>query len=404
MNGILDGVKVLDLSRVMSGPYCTLMLADLGAEVFKIEDLSGGDDTRRMTPLVKTNNGKIGFMYFNLNKNKKVISLNLKPQEGREIFLEMVKKVDIVVENFAPGVLNKLGIGYEELKKVNPSIILASISGFGQNGPYKNYPGYDGVAQAMSGIMTVNGTEDDPPMKSGPSFVDSMTSIHLATGILSAYIRRLRTGEGEWVETSLIDVGVQGMVADVHTYRTTGKPSVRTGNRNPLAAPFNLFPASDGKYIYISIENDEQFRSFCEVIGRPDLQEDSLYKKSDARVKNYQGIEEITSAWTMQHTAMEAEAILTDARIPAAAVRDVKDVVKDPHFLARKIYVEKEHPQVGSLLLQGCPLKFSSFDSEINFLPAVEFGADDAEIYGKLLGYNEQKLQSLREKGIIANQ
>lgn len=398
MNGFLNGIRILDLSGLVSGAYCTMQLANLGAQVIKIEDPIAVDDTRYMSPYV---NG-MSVVFLDLNKNKKLITLDLKAPEGRELFLEMVKRSDIVVENFAPGVMAEMGIGYEELKKVDPGIILGSISGFGQSGPYKDRPCNDGIAQAMTGIMTLNGLDGTPPLKVGPPVFEIFTGIYMAAGVLAAYIKRLRTGEGEWVETSIIDVMSFQTEGNVYEASAYGRIPHRTGSRFPHTAPFNVFPAAGGGYVYICAGSDIQFRRFCEVIGQIEMADNPLYANPFLRVKNYQELEKITSEWTIQHTAQEVEVLLSSARVPAAAVLGAEEVSKDPHMVgSRKLFVDKEDPQYGLLVLHGCPIKFSSFEPEINSIPSATLGADNAEVYGQIFGYDEQKLKSFSEKGLI---
>ncbi|MEG1774042.1 MAG: CoA transferase, partial [Oscillospiraceae bacterium] len=264
--GLLDGVRVLDLSRVLAAPYCGMMLADMGAEVIKIELPGRGDDSRGNAPIV---NGESAY-YMNLNRNKKGMTLNLKDERGREIFRELVKKSDIVLENYRPGVMDKLGLSYEELKKINPSIIYGAISGFGHYGPYSKRAGYDIVGQAMSGLMSTTGWPDSPPTRTGTAISDVVAGLSCCVGLLAAYVNRLKTGEGEKVDISLVDSMVSSLEIINMIYLCTGRVPTRIGNRYEAIYPYDSFEASDG-YAIIACGNDKLYNSLRALLELPGM-------------------------------------------------------------------------------------------------------------------------------------
>ena len=345
----LEGLKVLDLTHAYNGPFCTALLADNGAEVIKIEPLTG--DQSRYWPPMDDNSGESGFYAF-INRNKKGVTLNLKTEKGREIFYDLVREADVVVENFRVGVTKKLKVDYETLKKINPRIIYASGSGFGQYGPFSNRPCYDIVAQALGGMINLTGYTDAPPVKCGVSVADNVTGIYLCVGVLMALYRRTVTGEGQ--------------------------------------------QAKDG-YIALGVGTDKLFKVFCDVIGRPDLVTNEKFATNDLRIKNYNdGLHEIIVDWVKQRGKAEVESMFEEVGIPCGQILDMKEAIEHPHFKAREMMVHVEHPTIGDMYIQGCPIKLSETPGSVD-APAPLLGQHNKEVYG----FDDETLKQLKEEGVI---
>lgn len=392
--GALNGIKVLDLSRVLAGPFCTMMLADMGAEVIKIEVPGKGDDSRNFGPFV---NGESGY-YMNINRNKKGITLNLKGR-GKDLFLEMVKKADMVVENYRPGVMEKLGIGYEELKKVNPAIIYGAVSGFGHYGPYTLRPGYDVIGQASSGLMSVTGWPDGGPTRIGTAMADSLAGYSLAIGLLAALQYRNQTGIGQKVDIGMMDAGIASMQIIYPIYTMGGRIPERIGNRYESNYPTDTFRTKDGM-IVIGAANDKLWQKLCEVMGKKELAMDERYDKNPKRVERYQEIKPIIEAWTLENSSEEAMDQLLEAGVPASPINNLEQVVHDPHANARKMFVHVEHPVAGDTLLNGSQFKMTVTDPVID-TPAPLLGQHNEEVYKELLGFDTSQLEELKKQGVI---
>lgn len=392
--GALNGIKVLDLSRVLAGPFCTMMLADMGAEVIKIEVPGKGDDSRNFGPFV---NGESGY-YMNINRNKKGITLNLKGR-GKELFLEMVKKADMVVENYRPGVMEKLGIGYEELKKVNPAIIYGAVSGFGHYGPYTLRPGYDVIGQASSGLMSVTGWPDGGPTRIGTAMADSLAGYSLAIGLLAALQYRNQTGIGQKVDIGMMDAGIASMQIIYPIYTMGGRIPERIGNRYESNYPTDTFRTKDGM-IVIGAANDKLWQKLCEVMGKKELAMDERYDKNPKRVERYQEIKPIIEAWTLENSSEEVMDQLLEAGVPASPINNLEQVVHDPHANARKMFVHVEHPVAGDTLLNGSQFKMTVTDPVID-TPAPLLGQHNEEVYKELLGFDTSQLEELKKQGVI---
>ncbi len=392
--GALNGIKVLDLSRVLAGPFCTMMLADMGAEVIKIEVPGKGDDSRNFGPFV---NGESGY-YMNINRNKKGITLNLKGK-GKDLFLEMVKKADMVVENYRPGVMEKLGIGYEELKKVNPGIIYGAVSGFGHYGPYTLRPGYDVIGQASSGLMSVTGWPDGGPTRIGTAMADSLAGYSLTIGLLAALQYRNQTGIGQKVDIGMMDAGIASMQIIYPIYTMGGRIPERIGNRYESNYPTDTFRTKDGM-IVIGAANDKLWQKLCEVMGRKELAEDERYDRNPKRVEHYREIKPIIEAWTLENSSKEAMEQLLKAGVPASPINNLEQVVHDPHANAREMFVHVEHPVAGDTLLNGSQFKMTVTDPVID-TPALLLGQHNGEVYEELLGLDSSRLEELREQGVI---
>lgn len=396
VNGALVGVKVLDLTRVLAGPFCTMMMADMGADVIKIEVPGSGDDSRQFAPFV---NGESAY-YMNLNRNKKGVTLNLKAQEGKRIFLEMVKKADFVIENYRPGTMEKLGLGYEDLIKVNPRIIYGCVSGFGHYGPYKDRAGYDIIGQAMGGLMSTTGWPGGEPTRTGTAMADVLAGLSVAVGLLAALRSREVTGKGQKVDVALVDSVVASLEIINQIYLATGKNPERIGNRYESVYPYDSFRTKDGSMV-IACGNDKLWTAFCTVMGRPELAKDERYNTNPKRVQKHAEVKPMVEEWTTTKTIDEAVNIILAAGIPAAPINTIERVARDPHIAgAREMFVEMEHPKAGKLKLTGSQLKLSA--TPVTFRnPSPLLGQDNQEVYGELLNLSLPEIAVLKEKGII---
>lgn len=394
--GLLSGVKVLDMTRVLAGPYCGMLLADMGADVIKIEVPEKGDDSRSNFPII---NGESAY-YMNLNRNKKGITLNLKSEKGKEIFRKLVEQSDIVLENYRPGVMERLGLGYEDLKKINPGIIYGAVSGFGHYGPYSQRAGYDIIGQAMSGLMSTTGWPGGEPTRTGTAIADVMAGISCCVGVLGAYINKLKTGEGDKVDVALVDSMVSSLEIINIIYLCTGKIPQRIGNRYEAIYPYDSFNASDGSVV-IGAGNDKLFSMLCEVMGREELLEDQRFNSNNQRVLNNKELKPLVEEWTYKHTIDEIVETLLDKGVPASPVNTIDRVVSDPHIAgAREMFVEIDHPKAGKLTMTGNHLKFTNNKIE-KFEPAPILGQHTEEILKEVLKYTDEEIADMKGKKVF---
>lgn len=391
----LAGVKVIDFTRVYSGPYCTMLLADLGAEVIKIEKKGTGDDTHWFAP---RKDGESGYFTY-LNRNKKSIALDLKAPESVEIVKELAKWADIVVENFSPGVVDRLGVGYEDLKKVNPKIIYGSISGFGQTGPYKKKPAYDVVCQAMGGFMALTGEKGGKPYKLGPSIVDASAGIHMAFALMVALHYRDKTGVGQFIDVGMMDTAFSTLENFVVTKSLMGEAPTRNGNANLGSAPFNSYKTKDG-YVTIAVANNSLFDKLTKVMDRRDLFEAEQYKENHLRKQNEEELNAEVEKWTSQFTTAEVVEMLDEVSVPVGPILGVDELLEDPHLKERGMLVDIPHPLLGTLTYPGNPLKFSE-TSELCFEAAPLLGEHKDYILKDILGLDEEGVKKLEEKDIF---
>lgn len=395
-SGVLAGVKVLDLTRVLAGPFCTMMLADMGAEVIKIEEPGKGDDSRQFGPFVK---GESSY-YMNLNRNKKGVTLNLKHPEGKAMFLRLVEQSDIVVENYRPGTMEKLGLGYEELSKVNPGLVYACVSGFGHFGPYKDRAGYDIIAQAMGGLMSTTGWPGGEPTRTGTAMGDVLAGLSITIGILGALRDRDLTGQGQKVDVALVDSVVASLEIINQIYLVTGKNPQRIGNRYESVYPYDSFAANDGSLV-IACGNDKLFESLCKLMGKPELATDERFDRNPKRVQRHAELKPIVEEWTKGNSVDQNIELLLSTGIPAAPINTIERVVNDPHIAgAREMFVDIEHPKAGKLKITGSHLKFSRSRTSIKS-PSPLLGQHNQEVYGELLNLEEEQLKQINEKGVI---
>lgn len=391
--GALEGLKVLDMGRVVAGPFCASLLADMGADVIKVEMPGRGDDARDNMPKKE---GESTY-YMNFNRSKKGITLDLK--RGKEIFFKMVKEADVIIENFRPGVMDKLGFGYEELKKVNPGIIYAAVSGFGQTGPYKNRAGFDPVAQAMGGMMGVTGWPDVPPTRCGASVADILGGLNAAVGILAALQYRNKTGRGQMIDIALTDVTVVSMATVNQVYLTNGTVPQRQGNGYAAGAPGGSYRCSDGDVIFLAL-GQPLWKKLCNTIGRTDLLEMPEFVDNATREQNKKKLDAILEEWTSDKTVNEVVNLLVNAGLPAAPVFTVEQVVKDPHIGGvREMFTEIDHPKVGKVKITNQGIKMSETNPYVRSSSPL-LGEHNMEVY-KNFGFTEQQIREFQEHGLI---
>jgi len=391
----LDGVKVLDFTAIMAGPYCTLMLADMGADVTKIETFPEGDGSRRFEPKVNDES----YCFAVLNRNKKSIALDMKQPQGKEIFMKLAAQTDIIVENYRPGVTRKLGIDYETVKKLNPGIIYASISGFGQTGPYGKKGGFDIIAQGMSGIMRMTGEAGGRPAKVGIAMNDIAAGTTALYAILGAYIKKLKTGEGIYLETSLLEAGLAWTFWEFGAYFGGGELPLANGTRHRRSTPYQAYKTQDG-YVTVGANNDKLWTNFCaQVIDKPQLMQDPRFGTLQARLKNIDALQdEIEKVFMTQPTSHWVPK-LDAASVPAGPVYTYDQALADPHVQARNMVVEVDHPIIGRMKNMGSPVKTSGEFTKIR-MPAPWLGQHSNEVL-KSLGYKAGQIAALHAQGVV---
>jgi len=393
-NTALGGLKVLDFSRVYSGPYCTMMLADLGADVIKVESVGSGDDTRRFFPLKDGVSG-----YFNyLNRNKRGITLNLKSESGKKAALELAQWADVIIENFSAGTADKLGIGYDEIIKVNPEIVYASLSGFGQYGPYKDRLAFDAIAQAMGGLTSLSGAPDKPT-KTTPALSDAITGIHMAFAIMVACYHKVTTGKGQFIDVAMFDTVYSMLEGSVVLRTMLGLDPKRLGNASEIALPYDIFPAKDGDVV-VACANDSTFGRFAKIIGREDLLEDERFYTNPVRIKHRKEVDEIVAAWTKERTVAEIDELLNANRIPAAPIKTMSDLIDDPQIAAREMLVELEDPIIGKVKYPGNPIKLKKTPPKYD-RSAPTLGQHTDEVLKSILNYTPEQIEKLKSNGDI---
>lgn len=378
--GPLEGLKVLDLTRVLAGPYCTMILADLGADVIKVEMPVTGDDSRHFGPYQK---GESAY-FMSLNRNKRSIVLDLKSPEGKATLKALLMKMDVVVENFRPGTMEKLGFGYEDIKTYHPSIIYAAASGFGHTGPYSERPAYDGVVQAMGGIMSITGQVGGEPTRVGPSVGDINAGMFTAIGILAALNHRHKTGEGQKVDVAMLDCQVAILENAIARYVVTGEVPKPAGNKHASIVPFEPFETEDGE-IMIAAGNDNLWRTFCKVSGLESLASDPRFDTNPKRLENYESLRPLVAAAVREKTTAQWQLILDEAGVPNGPINTVDKVIENEQVLARDMIIEVEHPVAGKLKMPGIPVKLSATPGAI-LSPAPTLGQHTEEVLKEFLG------------------
>ncbi len=389
-------MRVLDLSRVLAGPFCGMLLADMGAEVIKLEIPVGGDDSRQFPPFV----GEESMYYVNLNRGKRSITVNLKTDEGRRLLVELVKRCDVLLENFRPGTMERLGLGYERLREANPRLVYAAISGFGQYGPYRERPGYDIIGQAMGGLLSITGWPDGPPTRSGTAIGDILSSLFCCVGVLAALNVRERTGEGQMVDVSLVDSVFAALENIPQRFYVDGRVPGRIGNRYEFVYPYDTFRVMDG-WVVIGIANDAIWDRFIEATGLTNLGADPRFASNVLRVENHGALKPLIEEWTMCCEKDAVVELLNGHRVPSCPIYDVKEASEDEHIAAaRGMVVELEQPGLGAVKVQGNPVKMSE-TRPVPRGPAPALGEDTFEVLRDLLGVGPEEYERLRKQGVV---
>ncbi|WP_411504430.1 CaiB/BaiF CoA transferase family protein [Brevibacillus centrosporus] len=391
----LDHIRVLDLSRTLAGPFCTMLLGDMGADIIKVEQPDVGDETRRFTP--PTWDG-ISSYYLASNRNKRSITVDLKGEEGREIIYELAKTADILVENFRTGALDQMGLGYEQIRQINPKLIYCSVSGFGRTGPEKNRAGYDLLLQGYGGLMSITGEEGRAPVKVGTSLVDMNAGMFAVYGILSALIARERTGKGQFIDVSLLDGQVVLLNYLATSYFATGRASGRLGSAHPSIVPYQAFPAKDGDII-LAIANNSLWERACRALGWEDLREDPRFQTNDDRVAHRDFLVAIISARIAEMDRQEIIHKLDQAGVPAGPIHTVDQVLNHPQVLAREMVLEVEHPIVKDLKMPGFPVKLSDTPAQVHRHPPL-LGEHTEEILLEM-GFLPEQIEGWRASKVI---
>jgi len=399
----LEGIRVVDLTRAMAGPYCTMMLGDLGADVIKVERPGRGDDSRSWgPPFVGQPYGPYAgesAYFIGANRNKRSITVNVKSPEGQEIVRRLAGVSDVLVENFRTGVLDGMGLGYDDLHALDPRLVYCSISGYGRTGPYAERPGYDFIIQAEGGMMGITGPEEGPPSRVGVPIVDITAGMFAAAGVLAALRARDHTGEGQLVDISLLDTQVALLANVASNYLVGGAEPRRLGNAHPNIAPYEAFRARD-RWFALAAANERQWATLCDVIGRPDLRDDPRFATNGARVSNRPALVEVLSAIFAARDAGEWLADLREAGLPCGPINVVPDVFDHPQAQARDLALETEHPTAGPIRMTGFPYKLSQTPAEVRRPPPL-LGQHTEEVLVDLLDYSADQVAAFRERDII---
>ncbi|MGY0692562.1 CaiB/BaiF CoA transferase family protein [Virgibacillus sp. FSP13] len=365
MAGALENIKVLDLSRVLAGPYCTMILGDLGAEVIKVEAPGGSDDTRKWGPPFQ--NG-VSAYYLCANRNKKSITVDLKSTAGIEVIRKLVSESDVIINNFKSGTMERFGLDYETLADINPGIVYCSITGFGETGPYQNMPGYDFIIQAMSGLMSITGDQDSGPQKLGVAITDILTGLYACIGIQGALLERTQSGKGQKLDISLYDAAVSSLVNIGSNYLMSGKIPAALGNHHANIVPYQTFQTADGEMV-IAVGNDNQFKALCGILGKPELANDERFQTNPNRVQHREELVPLLqSIFSTKSTAYWQEQC-RQTKIPCGPIQNIEEVTNDPQLQARNMFVQCEHPTAGQVQMIGSPLKFSRTPTEVKHHP-----------------------------------
>jgi crotonobetainyl-CoA:carnitine CoA-transferase CaiB-like acyl-CoA transferase len=397
MDKALNGIRVLDFTRMAAGPVSTMIMAELGADIIKIELPQGGDALRTTPPLTE---GMESYLFLTCNRGKRSITLDPRTEEGNKIARQLASKCDILVENFTPGIMDRMGLGHEVLLAEHPSLIYVSVSGFGNTGPYRSYVAFDTIIQAMGGLISVTGHPGSPPTKAGPAIADICGGVFAALATLAALQYKNQTGRGQYVDISMQDV-VWMLTATqfLPFYTMNGQEPPRPGNRQLEITPFNIYPAKDG-YIVIGIVTVDQWQRFIKAIGREDLKEIKEYAVQAERIKHIDEIDAMVEKWTKERTVDEMLKLLRDADLPCAPVPTFSQVVNDPQLASRNMQVEIEQVVSGKVKMMGSVFKMSRTPGDPT-QPTPFLGQHTYEVYSELLGFSEEKIAELQEKGIV---
>ena len=393
----LAGVTIVDLSRVLSGPYCTMLAADMGARVIKIEHVERGDDTRAWGPPFQ---GDESAYYLSINRNKESVALDFKRPEGRVILERLIAKADVLVENFRPGTLDASGLGYASLRARDPRLIYVSISGFGQNGPRKDEPGYDAVVQGEGGLMSITGMPNGPAVRLGVAIADIASGMFAFQGLLLALIARARTGRGQWVDVSLLDSVAALLTYQASRHFATGEVPARAGNRHLTIAPYETFETADGVLV-LAVGNDSLWQRFCRAAGLDDLAGDERFSTNSGRVTNYAALQPLVARLFATRRLNDWIALLRNAGVPCGGVRSVDEVLRDPQILAREMVAMVDHPSLGPIRMLGIPVKLSETPGAVRTHPP-RLGEHTRGVLEKDLGLDASEINALAESRVIA--
>lgn len=398
MSKPLEGIRVLDLTRVLAGPFCTMMLSDLGAEVIKVEVPGVGDDSRAFGPF---RNGQ-SLYFITINRGKESIAINLKSDEGREILVRLLNSCDVLVENFRPGTMEKLGLGWDYLKTVNPRLIYAAISGFGHSGPESRRPAYDILVQAMSGVMSITGWPDSPPTRVGLSMGDITAAIFGATGITTALYQREKTGLGQKVDVAMLDCQLAILENALVRYQVDGKSPQPLGSRHPTITPFQAFQASDAWFV-VAVGNDALWKSFCSATGRSDLSGDSRFATNADRTKHYNELIPLLQAMFAAESSQYWLELMEANGIPAAPVNDIEHVMQEKQLAARNMFLKLEDSLAGTVTIPGNPIKMETLPEVDSRPPAPAIGQHTGKILASLLHLSESEIERLHASGVVSS-
>jgi crotonobetainyl-CoA:carnitine CoA-transferase CaiB-like acyl-CoA transferase len=392
----LSGLTVIDLTRVLSGPYCTMMLADLGARVIKIEHPGRGDDTRHWGPPFVA--GESAY-FLSINRSKESLTLDLKHPAARGVVDALLDRADVVVENFRPGTMKRLGLSYDEVAARWPRVVYCSISGFGQTGPRRDEPGYDAVIQAEGGLMSITGAADGPPFRLGVAIADIVSGMFAAQGVTAALLARARTGRGQHVDVGMLDATAALLTYQAGIYFATGQTPGRMGNRHPTIVPYETFPAADGDFV-VAVGNDEQWRRFCGVIAAAGLQDDARFATNRGRVDHYDALRPLLVEKLRVKTRAEWVDGLKAAGVPCGSVRDIEEVLQDEHLRARGMVATVEHATAGPVNILGVPIKLSDTPGSVRAAPPV-LGQHTDRILRDDVGLGDEEIARLHASGAI---
>lgn len=395
-NGPLAGIRVLDLTRVLAGPYCTMFLGDLGAEVVKVEQPGVGDDTRGWGPPFV---GGQSAYFLCVNRNKKSIAIDLKAPEGIQLLRRLAMTADVLIENFRPGTMERLGLGEDALRAHNPKLIFSSLSGFGSDGPMRDWPGYDLIVQAWGGLMSITGMPDGEPTKVGVAIIDLVAGLMLGKSIVAALFAREKLGIGQRVETSLLEAEVASLINVGSNYLIEGKIPTRWGNAHPSIVPYQSFQSADG-YLVIGVASEAIWRRFCQALGRSELCDDARFAKNANRVENRIELIHILAEIFLARSTSEWLKLLNHAEVPCAPVQTIDQVFSAPQVLQRGMLAEVQHPTAGKVKMAGIPVKFSATPASIRLPPPV-LGQHTAEILASWLGLQPGEVEDFKRRGIV---
>ncbi len=392
----LTGIRILDLSRILAGPTCTMSLGDLGAEVIKVEQPGRGDDTRTWGP--PFSGGEAAY-YLSCNRNKKSITIDLKNPRGIELIKELVKTSDVFVENFKPGLTKRFGIDYETLREINPRLVYCSITAYGQDGPYRDRPGYDMVLSAVGGLMWITGEQEGDPCKVGVAITDVHTGIHAAGAIMASLIWRERSGKGQFIDCSLLDIQASALANIASNYLVAGQEAKRWGTAHESIVPYQVFNTKDFP-VAIAAANQKLWENFARALDKDEWLDDPRFESNPKRVENRKALLPLVAERMKEKTCDEWMEILLEAQVPCGPVNNMERLFNDPQIMHRNMIKEIPHPTIGNLRLCGVPVKYSDTPASIT-LPPPLVGEHTGEILKDVLGYDEGQVESLKDDGVV---